>query len=240
MRSLLGYSSAPGGPKDKDGVVINPTAFGTVNTVYPYNLGRTVTHEVGHWLGLRHIWGDESCGDDFVEDTPKQGSYTTGCPNGFRTTCSNAPLGDMYMNYMDFTNDACLNLFTEGQKKRMRALFSEGGVRNALLLSKGLNAPWVSEIPVDKVPMAKTETSATAGIQIYPNPTQGELTLNFNNATEWLGKEVIIFSITGEVMQKKIITSTSIKINTANLKSGMYFIKTENGSQKVREKFVKL
>ncbi|HUP13072.1 MAG TPA: zinc metalloprotease, partial [Niastella sp.] len=142
-RRLLGYATMPGGDAAVDGMVINCTAFGTINTASPYNLGRTVVHEAGHWLGLYHIWGDAACGDDLVEDTPKQGGYTAGCPNGFRSSCTNGTEGDMYMNYMDFTNDACLNLFTYGQKERMRSLFAGGGPRNSFLSSAGLNKPWV-------------------------------------------------------------------------------------------------
>ena len=103
-------------------------------------------HEVGHWLGLKHIWGDTYCGDDLIEDTPLQGNFTPGCPTGFRTSCSNGTTGDMYMNYMDFTNDACLNLFTEGQKEKMLSLFTAGGPRNSILSSKGLSAAMDSRI----------------------------------------------------------------------------------------------
>src|ERR1043165_4981181 len=100
-------------------------------------MGRTAVHEVGHWLGLKHIWGDAACGDDLVEDTPPQGWYTQGCPTGFHSSCNNGVMGDMYMNYMDYTSDACMNLFTAGQKQRMRALFATGGARASLLQSKG-------------------------------------------------------------------------------------------------------
>ncbi len=144
LGSLLGYSSIPGAPVEKDGVVINYTTFGTINTGGVYNMGRTGTHEVGHWLGLKHIWGDSYCGDDLVDDTPKQGNFTHGCPNTFRSSCTNGEAGDMYMNFMDFTNDACMNLFTTGQKQRMLSLFNSGGARNSLLASKGLSIPWIT------------------------------------------------------------------------------------------------
>ncbi len=236
MHTLLGYSSAPGGPADKDGVVINVSAFGTMNVSAPYDLGRTATHEVGHWLGLRHIWGDESCGNDFVDDTPVQGSFTSGCPNGFRTTCNNGSLGDMYMNYMDFTNDACLNLFTKGQKERMRALFDDGGPRYELLNSKGLNTPWNT---IEEAPVAN-EVIANAVSKIFPNPAQNEITLTVGADAKWIGKEVRIVSISGGVIQKVIIATASQKINIANLKAGMYLLQGENGADKFHEKLIKL
>jgi hypothetical protein len=133
MKRIAGYASLPGSIATKDGVVIDYTVFGTNNSS-GYEMGKTAVHEVGHWLGLKHTWGDAYCGDDLVDDTPKQGNYTTGCPSGARISCGNTPTGDMYTNYMDYTNDACINLFTEGQKTRMRALFA-GGVRNSLLSS---------------------------------------------------------------------------------------------------------
>jgi hypothetical protein len=133
MNRVAGYSSVMGGPVKKDGIVIDRAAFGSGGNGGGYNMGRTAVHEAGHWLGLKHIWGDTDCGDDLVDDTPKQSFYDVGCPTGIRVTCNNGPNGNMYMNYMDFTDDACLNLFTLGQKERMRALFEAGGPRHALL-----------------------------------------------------------------------------------------------------------
>ena len=91
----------------------------TLEQLPPYHKGRTCTHEVGHWLNLIHIWGDMTCGDDFVNDTPEQESPNYGCPAHPSPSCSNN--GDMFQNYMDYTNDACMNMFTIGQKTRMQA-----------------------------------------------------------------------------------------------------------------------
>ena len=132
--SLLGYAQFPGGPTSTDGVVILYTAFGrTGNVVSPFNKGRTATHEVGHWLNLRHIWGDANCGNDFVNDTPTQQTSNAGCPSYPHITCSNS--GDMSMNYMDYTNDACMYMFSTGQSNRMNALFVSGGARASIITS---------------------------------------------------------------------------------------------------------
>lgn len=86
---------------------------------------RTLTHEVGHWLNLRHIWGDGGCGvDDFVADTPLSDAYNRGCPAYPDVSCGTA---DMTMNFMDYTADSCMNMFTEGQKDRMHSVFSQNG-----------------------------------------------------------------------------------------------------------------
>jgi len=131
---LLGYAQFPGGPASTDGVVMLYTAFGrTGNVVAPYNKGRTATHEVGHWLNLRHIWGDANCGSDLVNDTPTQQTSNYGCPTYPHVTCSNS--GDMSMNYMDYVDDACMYMFTAGQSSRMNALFANGGARNGLVTS---------------------------------------------------------------------------------------------------------
>ncbi|MEM6379946.1 MAG: M43 family zinc metalloprotease [Bacteroidota bacterium] len=126
----LGYSQFPGGGDyETDGVVLD---YLTVGRTYngKFGLGRTATHEVGHWLNLRHIWGDGGCDkDDGVADTPLSGYPTFGCQPD-KTSCGSL---DMTANFMDYSDDACMNLFTEGQKDRMRALFSNGGFRAALL-----------------------------------------------------------------------------------------------------------
>ncbi len=142
---ILGYAQFPGGPSATDGVVVTYTAFGTMGTAQaPFDKGRTATHEVGHWLNLFHIWGDDGngCnGSDQVADTPNQGPENYGCPSFPHVTCSNGPNGDMFMDYMDYTDDACMNLYTQGQKTRMSALFAAGGARYSLLSSPGCQPP---------------------------------------------------------------------------------------------------
>lgn len=121
---LLGYAQFPGGPKKSDGVVIRNTAFGATGTAAaPFNKGRTASHEIGHFLNLRHIWGDvNGCtGTDFVTDTPNARLPNTGKPTFPHITCSNGPHGDMFMNYMDYVDDAAMMMFTLGQVARMEA-----------------------------------------------------------------------------------------------------------------------
>jgi hypothetical protein len=127
---ILGYAQFPGGSSATDGVVLDSKYTGTIGTAtYPYNLGRTATHEVGHWLNLRHIWGDSTCGNDYVADTPLHNTANYGVPAyPHYSTCSGNPV-EMTMNYMDYTDDRGMYMFTNGQKARMDALFVSGGAR---------------------------------------------------------------------------------------------------------------
>jgi hypothetical protein len=121
---LLGYAQFPGGPTATDGVVINVSAFGTIGTAQdPFKKGRTATHEIGHYFNLRHIWGDtpDCSGSDMVADTPNCAGPNTGMPTWPVVTCNNGPNGDMFMNYMDYTDDAGMFMFTSQQVLRMRA-----------------------------------------------------------------------------------------------------------------------
>ncbi|MES1218945.1 MAG: zinc metalloprotease [Bacteroidota bacterium] len=129
---ILGYAQFPGGSSATDGVVIDNNAFGRTGTVTaPYNKGRTATHEVGHWMNLRHIWGDANCGNDLVGDTPQANAANFGCPAyPHLSTCTGKPV-EMTMNYMDYTDDACMYMFSAGQKTRMLAVFASGGPRAA-------------------------------------------------------------------------------------------------------------
>lgn len=128
---ILGYAQFPGGSSATDGVVLH---FSTLpgGSAAPYNKGRTATHEVGHYLNLRHIWGDATCGSDFVNDTPLHNTANYGCPSyPHASTCTGKPT-EMTMNYMDYTDDACMYMFTEGQKSRILSVFATGGPRAAM------------------------------------------------------------------------------------------------------------
>jgi|APTNR8051073442_1049403.scaffolds.fasta_scaffold10390_5 hypothetical protein len=129
---ILGYAQFPGGSSATDGVVLDDNATGRTGTAAaPFNKGRTATHEVGHWMNLRHIWGDATCGNDQVGDTPTHNTANYGCPaSGHLSTCSGTPV-EMTMNYMDYTDDACMYMFSLGQKSRMLAVFATGGPRNS-------------------------------------------------------------------------------------------------------------
>jgi hypothetical protein len=143
LSSILGYATLPGGPANTDGVVVLYSSVGSISNPFPgtapYNIGRTATHEVGHWLNLFHIWGDANCGNDQVADTPTADAAHYGCPahphHVNQCGAGTSPNGEMTMNYMDYTNDACMYMFTLGQAARMNAALS--GPRLPLQSSQG-------------------------------------------------------------------------------------------------------
>jgi hypothetical protein len=224
----------PGDPAYIDGVVISNKVFGITKSG-AYDNGRTTVHEIGHWLGLKHIWGDKNCGDDGIADTPKQATFTNGCPSGVRISCNNGPNGDMYMNYMDFTNDDCLVMFTQGQKKRMLSLFQANGPRYSILLSHGLETPNSEESPLpdDSAPQ-------WLHVNIYPNPAHTQLTLNVAFDVRWIGKELVVLNELGQIQIKTIITSKIQTLNISNLKPGIYFISAKKDKDKILQEFIKL
>ena len=190
---LLGYAQFPGGAAATDGVVINYTAFGNIGTAAtPYNLGRTATHEVGHWLNLFHIWGDDNgacTGSDQVGDTPNQGSENYGCPTFPHVSCSNGPNGDMFMNYMDYTDDACMFMFSNGQNTRMQALFTTGGSRVSLLNSHGCVAPTgggtTCAVPSGLGAASITSTTATISWTAVSGASSYNVQYKPSTATTW-------------------------------------------------------
>ena len=166
---LLGYAQFPnGGSPLTDGVVILYSSFGYNSPGgYPYNKGRTTTHEVGHWLNLYHIWGDDggSCsGSDLVADTPNQGNNYWGCPPFPQSSCGSE---DMFMNYMDYTDDACMNIFTNGQKVRTHAAINV--YRSSLFSSLGC----ATDLPSAAFTSNQTEVPVGCGVD-FTDMSTGE------------------------------------------------------------------
>lgn len=234
LRRIAGYTSVIGDDIAKDGIVIDFTFFGPT-TSSSFGMGKTAVHEVGHWLGLKHIWGDAYCGDDLVGDTPKQGNYTMGCPTNVRSSCSNGASGDMYMNYMDYTNDPCLNLFTEGQKNRMHSLFADGGPRSSLVYSTGLSEPLIVESPLPDEPPRWLHP------QVYPNPASNELIIDLAYDARWIGKILTVTDVNGRIVMQVLLNSKVQTLDISKLRTGLYFLtgKKEDGSS-IKQKFIKM
>ncbi len=220
--SLLGYATFPDQlttSPQLDGVVIDYQYFGTFNATPPFDLGRTATHEVGHWLNLRHIWGDSFCGDDFVSDTPTQEQANGGCPTFPHVTCGNGPNGDLFYDYMDYSNDACLLLFTNGQKTRVDASIS--AYRTGLATSQGCGA-----------------TSGINDVQkqqfkVYPNPASSEINLLFGHSGQFT---LMLTDIAGKMVWSENVTAEKVTINTSDFKNGIYFLRasTSNSTEVIK------
>lgn len=228
---MVGYSSVIGGPKERDGIAVKPTAFGTKGTASaPYHLGKTVVHETGHWLGLRHIWGDATCGDDLVDDTPRQRTSNRGCPSGIKPGCDNTPYGENYQNYMDLTSDECMLMFTVGQMNRMRASFAPGGAHYNILSSNGCTG---TPLPVGAAAPVTEEKVVVKLISVYPNPVQSRLVIDILENNELLGADVQVVNQFGQVVKGVKITQVKTIVNIGYLPSGMYVVKVGNWQEKI-------
>jgi hypothetical protein len=217
MSTLLGYATPPGSPAAYDGVVVNTTNFGsTGNVTAPYNKGRTATHEIGHFLNLRHTWGDATCGNDLVSDTPPAEEANYNCPSFPRrafNTCGAGANGEMYMNYMDYTNDACMKMFTTGQKNRMRATLATGGSRSTLTSSDG--CAW---------PVGINEATVNTEFRLFPNPSLGHFYVSQSSSFgqdddiqiyNALGQNVTAFTrVTDETPMRKHVEASSLPAGT--------------------------
>jgi hypothetical protein len=215
---LLGYAQFPNaGPLNEDGVVLHYRATGTTGPLFPdYDKGRTGTHEVGHWLGLRHIWGDDggSCQyDDFVADTPRQADFTTGCATfPLLDVCTPDSPGVMFMNYMNYSDDDCSYMFTEGQSQRMHGFLNSA--RSGLLTSPGCE-PGVIGIGDQQ----------ELGVSIFPNPNNGSFELSFNSIAN---VDLAIFDALGSQIHHRNIYAqgrTTLGFDLSGFPSGIYFIR---------------
>ncbi|MHA4810032.1 T9SS type A sorting domain-containing protein [Flavitalea flava] len=240
-QGILGYASPVGCTKGTDGVTIRFTAFGTMGTAFaPFNLGRTATHEIGHWLNLIHIWGDASCGNDQVDDTPQQQNSSSGNPSGIIVSCGNGSYGNMYMNYMDFTDDIGMHMFTSGQRSRMQALFAEGGFRRPLLSSTALTAVAIpNPNPPEPDPTASGDGENGAGFHIYPNPVINTVSVTITEPSH-AGSLLEIYNLTGQKVLSFRITANLFQEDLSQLSRGIYFARINDGTKRDGFKLVKL
>lgn len=232
----LGYASLPAAAPDKDGVVIQYDAFGSVGAVrYPFDKGRTATHEVGHWLGLMHLWGDALCGDDHIDDTPPQRSYNNGCPSFPHTSsCSVNAYGDMFMNFMDFSDDGCMSMFTYGQKNKMRSMFALGNPRNSFLSSTACVA---SQAERGTSPTGTEELGNT--VSLYPNPAINVINVESANTALLSGQTIHIYAIAGYEVKSKLLVSGKNTVSINDIPAGIYLVRIGNGKEIKSMRFVK-
>jgi hypothetical protein len=191
-----------------------------------YNLGRTMTHEVGHCLGLRHIWGDANCGSDFVDDTPLHNSANFGCPaEGHLSTCTGTPL-EMWMNYMDYTDDRCMYFMSDGQVSRM-GFFIDSDPQ----LQSIFNSTCTQARTTDPVTLRRTngETAVrTMDFSVYPSIGNGMITLNVQ-ALETETRRVNVYNISGilvnSIQLMMVKGQNSRQLDLSSLPAGMYLVK---------------
>ena len=223
---LYGFAFLPGtaDPPEADGLVISSQYFGSMGTAiasFPNHKGRTTTHEMGHYFNLEHLWGpDESeCEEgDEVEDTPLQFEATYDCASyPLKDECSPTDNGILFFNYMDYVDDECMYMFTEGQKKRMNA--SLNGFRSTLLGQTNCSLS------------TSTEDNLTENqIQIYPNPTSGYLQVISKNRSSEKPSTLYLFDFMGRMLQSKT-SFGACTFDIAGYSPGVYWLKVDDNPQ---------
>ena len=225
--SILGFAIFPESRDigKEDGVCIDykEVKFGETTSSNRQKLGRTLTHEVGHWLGLRHIWGEleGSCiVDDEIDDTPPQAFPYYGCPEGEKTSCDHV---NAHMNYMDYTNDQCMYYFSNGQVEVMRKVLTEF---RPLIGQLNLCGPDAQHVGRE--------------FKLYPNPFNEIINIEI---IETAGKEVeiLVFEISGKlVLEKKVNSTGLIRLPTSQLGQGFYVIQVREGENIYTYKTLKI
>ncbi len=232
---LLGYAQSPdnsglsgigtiGGSANTDGVVSSYKYFGS-NTFNdgsfilqsPFDKGRTMTHEVGHWLGLIHIWGDNPCGDDYCADTPIHHKENYNCPSPIPLSCDTPAVNEMIQNYMDYTYDTCMNIFTEDQKTRMITVMNNSPRRSSLKTStKDNTIPLFANDAEIKIEANKCIVTT----ETPPCPAAGsnnKQVLLYNRGTNVLTSATISYSINGGSTQTQNWTGSLAQNKSASI-----------------------
>ena len=241
---LLGFAYYPGITPEKFGVVCHTKAFGRgaqYNLFTDYDLGRTTTHEVGHAFGLVHIWGDARCGNDLVDDTPLHNDLNFGCPGeGHLSTCAGTPL-EMWMNYMDYTDDRCMYFFTDGQGARAN-FFIDTDPQLASITSSECGTARHSNNNITTTSNNNLNAARERfnSILLYPTITSGPLNLSANNTAE--GKaQINIYNQTGALIMRQqiFISGKSLnQIDVSKFGNGIYFLEIAQGANKQTKKFI--
>ena len=213
--NLAGKAAFPGeAPPEEDGVRISYRYFGTTGTAadeQPYHLGRTLTHEIGHYFGLHHVWGPSSDGgcseDDGVDDTPVSShNYVGECPVGPQISCNTV---DMSMNYLYYTDDACMGIFTVGQCARMNAAVAE--FRPLL----GAGAPCEINVATTQVP--------PPAFHLHPNPADDRVMLEFPDAA---AAELLLVDMNGRTVWRHQVSGiTYLTLPIHRLAEGLYMLR---------------
>jgi hypothetical protein len=222
--SFLKYG-IPGMTKNELGVVINWGAFGVRTSLLDYYIsgitgGRTLTHELGHYFELRHIWGDDDgkCvgnggQDDGISDTPPQADASYGCLTyPYFDACATSGNGIMFMNFMDYVNDVCMQMFTNGQTAVMQTMVTQGQA----------SYPLTQNPEVLQWPTAVSDVAANADLTIYPNPASSTIYLSGADALTGVN----IYDMAGRQVMNIAIDKTASQhsINISSLTKGMYLV----------------
>jgi hypothetical protein len=240
-QNLLGYAQFPGGAAETYGIVILYSAFGRgtqYNLLSAYNLGRTATHEIGHCLGLRHIWGDARCGNDLVDDTPLHDAANFGCPGeGHRSLCTGTPL-EMWMNYMDYTDDQCMYLFSDGQVARAEFFMSTDPQLLTIVNSGSCTAGPGNKNLITSRPASETTNENFA---LYPTLTAGLINIECSSSTTGM-VQLNIYNESGLLVMKQQLAvvsgANSKQVDLGRLTNGFYLVQLNQNNRRTVQKII--
>jgi hypothetical protein len=242
--NLLGYATFPPssglsgvggvGTATDDGLWCWGKAVGDVGFLTPnYDKGRTATHEIGHYLGLRHIWGDTNCGTDYCNDTPTQQTSNNGCPSFPKLTCSNGPNGELFMNFMDYSYDNCMYMFTNDQRTRMQTALTNSPLRNQLTAS---SATLCGSVGLEE----RRASSSFSGLDLFPNPSNGRVYVTVGIQAAGSLKATV-YNVLGQPVYCHLAEpspSSRFEIDLAGQPAGIYFVEISNGQEKLVKRLV--
>jgi Pregnancy-associated plasma protein-A/Secretion system C-terminal sorting domain len=220
---LFGYGASPGSPSFRDGVAVHYQNFGRhANAIAPYNLGRTLTHEIGHWLGLQHIWGNGGCDStDGIDDTPSQDHPVTGC-NLASVSCGTI---NMVQNFMNSSTDQCMNFFTIQQSSRMRKTLTE--------LRPGA-------FTIEHLVTALEDNTAIV-TEIFPNPLRDDRSITVRLRKDRpAATSFYIVNLQGKVIREFSIDALSeeIEIDMTGEANGFYIAHVLSGQYEIKRKVI--
>lgn len=212
-----------------DGAIIDFRYFGrnsVANSSKIYNLGRTTTHEIGHWLGLIHTWGDAVCGDDFCDDTPAaEGSNQTSFCTDKYSNCSGFRTRNMIENYMDYSPDSCMNIFTADQLGRMKAVLALSPRRVKL---------------IESAKLGRLDPAENLTVEVFPNPASEELNANVR-FSDFQNFTLSVYDQRGNQLQSQSyidVWSRKVTVDINKYNTGLYIFKVTTDKETVTKKFV--
>lgn len=241
---VLGFAYYPGISPEKFGVVCHINAFGRgsqYNLFPAFNLGRTTSHELGHCLGLIHMWGDAKCGSDLVDDTPFHNDPNFDCPGeGHLSTCAGTPL-EMWMNYMDYTDDQCMYFFSDGQVARS-SFFIDTDPQLQSITSSACTTPAVTTTLLSSAGTNSLSSRIAKGqFAVYPSLTKGQINIAINALRNGVAT-VKIYTQTGAlVMKRQLAVEEGMNTKTMDLsalENGVYILQWSQDNAKSVKKLI--
>lgn len=244
--TVSGYAQMPNGPKELDGIVIDYSYISNIgNANSPYNKGYTLAHLMGNYLGLLPLWGSRPCGDDYVDDTPIHNAPNFDCPRVNHVSSCNGNVTEMTNNFMDNTFDACLEMFTAGQMRRIQKVLHPKGPRGKLGVDKKTQcADDLLFAANSREDMKKDEPNSLHKntINIRPNPVSDAfyVQLQIDNTQKIEHCSIEVYSIGGQLVHQisRAVPQSEFTINVQDWIPGIYVVKAYLGNESFSKRVV--